>query len=498
MNKIIDTKPYRIALRERGIAVLPVTLILLFLITIITIFAARVGILETRTSSNKVRYDQAFSAAEFGVQQGIMFVQANANLINDSGANGWVNGTSSATDIEWAACSGTAFPCGDGTEVVYDNKWLLATIPASKLQAPAADATEGVAPSYILYALTPCRDSDANNVCDSPLRPYNLPPITLMARGTSPDGTSNVIVKEATFFFRFGPGTGAAPVPLMAPGTIGTSGNFNVVTNPDGGGDGVPLSAWSNSDITVSSSAATCQLGTAIVGGAGGTGFLGTDSTYQYQTDDNDTPSDPSDDSTVTMCRQCVCNTASPTPSDLVLTGNGVAENYDILDVDSNVGVNPDSTFFPSDMFEYVFGVPTAQYDVIKSAATVLANCSSLNTSSRGLYWITGNCQPAGDVGSYKDPVLLVVEGTTKVNSNNYLFGMIFAFTTNPSATLTVDLNGTPTIYGAILSNGNVTLSNGNYKLRFDTKVLANLQKDAGSSGYGRVAGSWVDYHNND
>lgn len=487
---LISSKTLNRGSRENGAAVLPISLILLLLVTLITIFAARVGILETRTSSNKVRYDQAFSAAEFGVQQGLMFVQANASLINDNGTNGWLN---AASTIKWASCSSSALPCGDGTNTIYNDTWLYATIPSTVTQAPASDINEGAAPSYTLYALTPCRDNNADGACDSPARPYDLAPITLLARGISPDGSGSVIVKEAMFFFKFGPGTGAAPVPLMAPGTIGTSGNFNVVTNPDGGGTGVPLSAWSNSNITVSSSAATCQLGTSIVGGAGGTGFLGTDSTYEYQTDDNNT-SDTSDDSTVTMCRQCVCNTASPTPSDLVLTGNGVTENYDILDVDSNVGVNPDSTFFPTDMFEYVFGVPTADYDVIKRSATVLANCSTLDTNSRGLYWITGNCQPPGDIGSYKHPVLVVVEGSSKVNSNNYLFGMIFAFSTNPATTLNVDLNGTPTIYGAILSNANVTLSNGNYKLRFDTKVLANLQKDAGASGYGRVVGSWVDY----
>lgn len=476
---------------ERGAAVLPITLILLLLITIITIFAARVGILETRTAANKVRYDQAFSAAQFGVQQGLMFVQANADLVNDNGTNGWLN---SASAIKWTSCgTNTALPCGDGTTNKYGSTWLYANIPSSLTQAPATDSSEGAAPAYTLYALTPCRDNDANGTCDSPSRPYDLPPITLLAQGVSPDTTARVIVKEAMFFFKFGPGSGAAPVPLMAPGTIGTSGNFSVVTNPNGGGTGVPLSAWSNSDITVSSSAATCQLGTPIINGEGGTGFLGTDSTYEYQTDDNNT-TDTSDDSTVTMCRQCVCKTSSPGPSDLVLTGNGVTENYDILDVDGNVGVNPDSTFFPTDMFEYVFGVPTSQYATIKAQATVLADCSTLGTSSRGLYWITGDCQPAGDIGSYKHPVLLVVEGTSRINSNNYMFGMLFAFSTNPATTLTVNLNGTPTIYGAILSNANVSLSNGNYKLRFDTKVLANIQKDTGSAGVGRVVGSWVDY----
>ena len=79
----MNTTIHKISHREKGAAVLPITLILLLLVTLITIYAARVGILETRTSANKVRFDQAFSAAEFGVQQGLMFVQANASYLND-------------------------------------------------------------------------------------------------------------------------------------------------------------------------------------------------------------------------------------------------------------------------------------------------------------------------------------------------------------------------------------------------------------------------------
>jgi len=45
-------------------------------------------------------------------------------------------------------------------------------------------------------------------------------------------------------------------------------------------------------------------------------------------------------------------------------------------------------------MFEYLFGVKTADYAQIKNQATVIANCDGLNTSSSGLYWVTGNCHP--------------------------------------------------------------------------------------------------------
>jgi len=48
---------------------------------------------------------------------------------------------------------------------------------------------------------------------------------------------------------------------------------------------------------------------------------------------------------------------------------------------------------------------------------------------------------------------MVVVEGASKINANNYFFGILFAFSTNPAATLSLDLNGTPTLYGAVMTN---------------------------------------------
>jgi hypothetical protein len=472
---------------ENGAIVLPISLILLVLITIVTLYASRVGMLEIKTSANKVRQIQALAAAEAGVEQGIMYINQNRRRITSTAANGWMNSTSST---KWASCSNTmtAIPCGDGTNNLYGSTWLYISNITNVVQ-PSNDTG-----NYTLHFLTPCRDSDTTAGCDAPTQPYLAPPITVVAESTTADQTGRAVAKQAIFFFEFGGGDGAAPVPLMAPGTIGTSGNFSVVANPNGGGEGVPLSAWSNSNITLSASAVTCQLGTERVGSTGGSGFLGSDSTYLYQTDDMGT-TDTGDDVTITMCAQCRCNAS--VPDDLALSASGgsnIIENYDILDRDSNTGVNPDSTYFPSDMFEYVFGVPTAQYQTIKSQATILADCSTLNTTSYGLYWITGDCNPPGDVGSFAHPVLLVVEGNSKINSNNYMFGVLFAFSSVASTTMSVDLNGTPTVYGAIMSNANVSLSNGNYKMRFDIHVLTKLADDASSRGIGKVVGTWRDF----
>lgn len=456
-----------------GVATLPISLIILVLMTLITLYAARVGMLETRTSANKVRADEAFQIAEGGVEQGIMYIGKNRDLIVSTTTGGWLN---SGSTVKWALCDSTMtdLPCGDGINNVYGADWLYIGNLTQTLQPASGQG------SYTLHMLTPCRDNNIDSTCDaiagstvaSGTGPYSAPPITVIAEGNSSDQTGLAVVRQAVFFYAFGGGSGTAPVPMMAPGSIGNGGTFHVVTNPDAAGRGVPLSAWSNTNIELSGSSTTCHLEE----------FLATDSTQTTQTDD--------DGNTITLCPGCIC----PNSGTGVLSAAGV-ENYDILDVDGNVGVNPDSTYFPADMFEFVFGVPTAQYEVIKSQATVLADCSTLTTSSKGLYWITGNCNPSGNIGSYNGPVLLVVEGTSKINSNNYMFGVLFAFSTNPAATLSVDLNGTPTLYGAILSNANITLSNGNYKLRFDSKVVANIGKGGSGMGLGKVAGSWADFH---
>jgi hypothetical protein len=163
--------------------------------------------------------------------------------------------------------------------------------------------------------------------------------------------------------------------------------------------------------------------------------------------------------------------------------------------VDDNHGANPDTIDFPADVFEYIFGVPEADWRIVKSEAMVLPGCSKLSASSSGLYWITGDCNPGNDVGSYAAPVLLVVEGDITVNSNLQMFALIFSFSSTATGTANVKLNGGPTLYGAVVSNQNIDLGNGTYRMRFDGTVLQNLYNSIGGRGTGPIPGSWADYY---
>ena len=94
---------------------------------------------------------------------------------------------------------------------------------------------------------------------------------------------------------------------MMGAGNIPLNGNFTVVANPNSAGKGVPVSVWSKITIdNLSGTAATCQLGEYLLAGDNCTG------------------------------------------ADVISSSAG--KGADIVDNDP---------LFPSDVFQYVFGVPS-------------------------------------------------------------------------------------------------------------------------------------------
>jgi type II secretory pathway pseudopilin PulG len=420
--------------RQRG-ATLIAALLILALMALLAVYGVGLSVTDQRSSANEFRTKEASLAAESGVEQAIAYVDINRGQIA-AGA--------------WTACAGTADtpPCVAVPSADRAN-WGYRAIPSAQLVQPASGAN-------VVFLMTPTAGAGKNLL-------FNL-----VSEGSSADGSAKKVIRQGVYFY---PLIIREPdSPLLAAGDIAFNGNFSIVTNPNGAGPGIPLTVWSSADTSVDSgSPATCQLSE----------FLATDSSYETQTD--------SDGNVLTMCAQCTC------PSSSALSTNGV-EGIDILDVDGGLGANADASAFPVDVFEYVFGVKTADYAQIKRQATVVSSCAELNTASSGIYWVTGNCSPPGDVGSFANPVMVVVEGSSKINSNNYFFGVLFAFSTNPATSLDLDLNGTPTLYGAILTNAKISISNGNYKMRFDAKVLKNLSSNPASRGLAKVPGSWGDF----
>lgn len=245
-------------------------------------------------------------------------------------------------------------------------------------------------------------------------------------------------------------GQGGFPPPLMATGNVPLNGNFSVAANPNGAGLGVPVSVWTRVSIDpISGSASTCQIGDYIIN-----------------------------------------NDCSVSP----LTNRTIGKGPDIIDNDAS---------FPDDVFKYVFGVDSVNYESIKKIAQQTGNyfttCASIGGRT-GLVWVEGNCDISGtNNGTETQPILLVVEsGDIRMNAGSALNGLMFAFGPDENAG-NIQVNGTATLRGSIISNDASLMGvqiNGTFNALFSNSVSGFFS----SPDTNRInivvkqPGTWVDY----
>lgn len=235
---------------------------------------------------------------------------------------------------------------------------------------------------------------------------------------------------------------GGPNVPLAIKGGVNVSGSFQVVANPNGGGDGVPLSIWTQDDVDVNGAGTTCG---------------------QFEFDNG------------------VCSSQT-------LSERG-DHGVDILDNDPN---------FPDDLLDYLFGIPETNWEDLKAMANqVLPDCSTLGTGTTGLIWITGACDmPSNDVGTRDNPAIIVIQdGDFKMNGSVTLYGMAFQFTTPGNTTqYDITLNGGAFVEGSVMASQAPKLSNGNLTVRYSLDVLRNVVVNDEFRRLYRVGGSWHDF----
>lgn len=450
---------------SRGVAALATSLSLVVISTLITLAAARVSSNDQRSSANEVRASEASVLSDGGIGRGAIYLRQNVRQIRSVAAGGWLEPNA----VKWSACSGSTVtpPCGNGTSNVFDNTWtaypILPNLKVGSETLQGDFTSHFVARAAVAGAATPANGT------------FNV-----ISQGQSGDTLGRSLTRQS---FVFQPFLAHRPdAPLIASGTIGLNGTISVVANPNGGGPGVPLSAWSGTNITEGGSVQTCHISE----------YLATDTPTGSTTD--------SDGNILVRCPDCEC----PNAADRQITNKNV-EGIDVLDVDGGVGANPDSPYFPPDLFEYTFGVAETSYQTIKDQAQLITDCGDLDANSAGLYWIVGDCTMAKttDVGSFENPIILVMEnGKFSYNAKGEFFGVVFAFAhnypTSPTGTggsIDVKLNGGPTLYGSFLSNRKIDLGNGNYTARYDKAVLDNLASGLGAaSRIVPIAGSWRNY----
>ncbi|WP_100643045.1 PilX N-terminal domain-containing pilus assembly protein [Alteromonas facilis] len=266
--------------------------------------------------------------------------------------------------------------------------------------------------------------------------------VTITAVGTSADGLANVTVIEQAL--QYSVLANPPDVPLIVAGGLAVGGNFEVAANPNGGGTGVPLSIWTDLDVDLNNgSGTTCGL--------------------QEFTDGN-------------------CSSSPYSEKGF--------KDLDILDNDPS---------FPTDLMEYLFNVPEAEWATLRSDADLVINsCAGLNAATSGLIWMDGDCHiNAGTVvGSTADPVILIVtDGDLTMNGGAEIHGMVFSFR-KPGVVADFEINmiGGAQVNGVVASNHPVGHANGTYNAVYDADVLAQLELNDTFQRVARIPGSWRDF----
>lgn len=473
---------------QRGGLTIFTAVLVLILMTLMLVYATRVSVYETRVSGNEVRQKQAFHVAEAAVDQGIMYVLSNASLILSNkvdpfadGRNGWF----SAGNTKWAPCPSPAadtHPCGGGVAATansfyYDTDGDTATIESlpvgtidfppgsnARLSALLCYINDITNPTVCSATLPTTSEEEGNASLALTLLAYGYSDCTNPAVSSTCTGEATVALPVSSFK-KFG---GSPAVPLVTKSTFPPSGTGELVGNPNGGGIGVPLTAWVNENLA-------CPPATSI---ADSGSWQTCELQEWYHT------AEPPPGTTCTD-NNCMCGPGG-NDTDYFLSWRSATTH-----IDFDIVTDP---LFPCDLFEFYFNYPRALYPLVKNQATIYSDCSSLGPYSSGLIWISGaECRLTANtiVGSPQAPIILVSAASNTVLAGGVtIHGVLYVFDGEDSS---ADLStlGSAAVYGAVIVDATMAAFGGTFQIVYAEGTLANAR---GIGGVGAVNGGWRDF----
>jgi Tfp pilus assembly protein PilX len=505
--------------RQSG-AVLLVAIVLLLLAGVMTLFALNAGVFEQRSTGNDVRAKAVNDVAEAGLAQGFEYLlRLHSDMLTDIAL--------------WEKCDATdvTFPCGaisadlidaDGDPATTGTVARRSTMYRLKATSNTITGLDNLLAKYMLPLASGSKLPSALNgatvaygvapvlcMIKRPLKPDPAPPAApapiLCGDGVGATATD---MRVATFVSVAKiPGESASATlvqtigqypklgdllnkpPITTAGSAGVTGTLQVVTNPNAGGAGVPISVWTRVNVEKTGTTNTCYA----------------DEFFRY-TKNNVTPTLYQG---TTRCDECQCDVnGAPTTLSYDNSGGLQDEGIDILDVDagtdsatgyhagSHVGANYNvrsdavsypTCEFPPDLFRYVF--QTAVWEdtdddcfgdtklakvlytndsnvskmvdpdeawlyenadrVINAPDATLLNAGQAGTtallessSTSGVIWCHSDCDiGSGDqVGTPAAPVVLILDGPVSIQGT--IFGFVYVRepvqspATGPRATL--------------------------------------------------------------
>jgi hypothetical protein len=470
--------------------------LILILLTLMMFFAIRVGVFEQRVSSNEMRQKLAFHAAESGLHHAKEFFRGNtvlaASYVEDllpDDSDGWLADTAEkrwVKCIDWAGAESVdletdqgSHPCfGEAVPELREDLYFYSFNGSTAVPVDTDAILPGTAEEVDVQALLCVLEVD--ETAEIPVQGCSTDPavasgeyfmITLLARGQADCNggacTAEALVSEQVSNFGAAAGGRTPAVPLTTKNTFPPSGTAEVVPNPNSGGIGVPISVWMNAN-------AGCSADGAVVDPSSGS-WATCEMHEWYQVDFM--PDDYA----------CPWGTCGCSVDESISYTVGAD---DVLGID--LVADP---LFPCDLFQFYFGVPRANYEIVKGYAKIIDDCDALGPNSFGIYWATGaECRINANtqVGSPAAPVMLIsAASNTQLNGGAKIYGTLFV-TDVEDPLAEMNANGTNAVYGSVIVDGSIGLYLGTFQVVWND----NTTRKAGSGGgLGTVIGGWSDFH---
>jgi hypothetical protein len=486
--------------RQTGGMTIFTAILVLIVLTLMIFYAARVGRMEQYISANDVRQKLAFHAAEEALDQGMEYFKANSQLLLSDAVGGFPDGLGNFRDgwavAKWKPCTAAniadlTHPCGgqvpmrpgsyyyDDATTGYaitgiisesDNVGVTARLTANMCQIdldlpetclPLGTATEGgtfMIATLMGYGYSDCTATDDTTTCQG------------AAVASKPIGNWKAL-------------NGAPTVPLVTKSVFPPNGTAFVVPNPNGGGVGVPISAWVNNRLagTKDDFGEECPQDAEAVLSSGTWNTCEMQEWYGLEA----VPDGVACDLPPGVPGTCKCEEEESIS--YKKTGQNTVLGLDIV-IDET---------FPCDLFKTFFGAFDDDYANFKPTATILPDCSSIDANSSGFYWISGpDCKLNGPTyGSPDSPVVIISAAElTSIAGNFELFGVLYVFDQEAiegGGVAEFTGAGTASIYGALIIDADMKKFTGTINVVYSEGVLRQAS-DLG--GFGAINGGWRDF----
>jgi hypothetical protein len=398
------------SIRNQQGTTLIVALVLLLLATLLAVFAMNVGLMAQRTSGADLRSRVVHETLEAALAQGIEYIKNNETAVITAMQNnrcdpdvttfpcgtvpkcaaGAVSGSGcTSPDLARRGNMYYYFNSGGPGYDVNNSGGAVDALDQASLPIGASRMTSagnGFTVSYGVGAVMcmikkPTLPTDPTECTADTSKLQGTYIFTMTAVGKIDGEFANSTLSTSFGTSPVAPGTGKAPT-ITASGTVDLNGNGTFVTNPNGGGNGLPVTVWSPQCVNTQGAGTvdTCYMEDWL---------RSTNGSYSYATNSDGSTSN------VPVCSGNGNPTCACTGTKTITAGSGqLIEGMDILVNDNRgtctggaqqilgtagctsgstnckVNYNVDESEFPCDLFQYIFGTQAWEDDAVQNPGT--------------------------------------------------------------------------------------------------------------------------------